>query len=160
MGAPGATATGPVLPATGPGTHASGATGWTAVVAADRAYYDSVIAQGGPDAASVAFPPYCPERGFPLGGREVRIGRRSRSRGLEPEIDLSGPPEDPGVSHLHAVLLPQPDGTWHLIDPGSANGTMVNGEPAGVNVAVPLAAGDRIHVGAWTVITLRHEEHT
>lgn len=130
---------------------------WQAVVTADRAYYDRVIAQGGPDAAEVMFPPYCPERRFLLQGQEVRIGRRSRSRGLNPEIDLSGPPEDPGVSHLHAVLLAQPDGTWLLVDPGSANGTIVNGSPTPLepNVPVPVKDGDRIHLGAWTLITLQ-----
>lgn len=130
---------------------------WEAVVNADRAYYESVIAQGGPDAANVAFPLYCPERCFPLNAPQVRIGRYSRSRGLTPEIDLSGPPEDPGVSHLHAVLLAQPDGTWVLVDPGSANGTTLNGssEPIEPNVPVPVREGDRIQVGAWTVITLR-----
>jgi hypothetical protein len=128
---------------------------WEAVTAADRAYFDRVIAQGGPDAASIAFPPYCPERSFPLDGEQVRIGRQSRSRDLRPEIDLTGPPSDPGVSHLHAVLLPQPGGSWALVDPGSANGTEVNGKPVTVNVPVPVGAGDRIHLGAWTVITIR-----
>ncbi|MEW2357461.1 FHA domain-containing protein [Spirillospora sp. NPDC029432] len=129
---------------------------WTAVITADRAYYESVIAMGGPDAASIAFPPYCPERRVALAGGQVRIGRRSASRGIEPEIDLSVPPEDPGVSHLHAVLLARPDGTWELVDPGSMNGTTLNGggKPVDVNVPVPVGDGDRIHVGAWTTITL------
>ncbi|MEU8251171.1 FHA domain-containing protein [Nonomuraea sp. NPDC048916] len=128
---------------------------WEAVTAADRAYYEEVIAQGGPDASAVAFPPYCPERSFALTGEQVRIGRRSRTRDGRPEIDLTGPPEDPGVSHLHAVLLAQRDGSWTLVDPGSSNGTRVNGKQLTVNVPVPVAAGDRIHVGAWTVITIR-----
>ncbi|MEO3868474.1 FHA domain-containing protein [Nonomuraea sp. B12E4] len=128
---------------------------WEAVTAADRAYYEKVIAEGGPDAGSVAFPPYCPERSFALHGEQVRIGRRSKARNLAPEIDLTGPPEDPGVSHLHAVLLAQPDGSWTIVDPGSSNGTQVNGKPVRVNVPVRVGAGDRIHLGAWTVITLR-----
>ena len=131
------------------------ATAWSAVVTADRAYYDSVIAEGGPDAASIEFPGYCPERRFRLSGREMRIGRRSVSRGLEPEIDLTGPPADPGVSHLHAVLIAEPDGSWAVLDPGSANGTVVNhGEIPG-GVKVPLHDGDRICVGAWTVLTIQ-----
>jgi hypothetical protein len=128
---------------------------WTAVVSADRAYYDSVIAEGGPDAASIEFPGYCPERRFRLSGQEMRIGRRSASRGLEPEIDLTGPPTDPGVSHLHAVLMTEPDGSWVVLDPGSANGTMVNGGEIPGGVRVPLHDGDRICVGAWTVLTIR-----
>ncbi|MDA0638797.1 FHA domain-containing protein [Nonomuraea sp. MCN248] len=128
---------------------------WEAVAAADRAYYEQVIAQGGPDAAAMAFPPYCPERSFPLVGEQVRIGRSRRGRDLVPEIDLAGPPTDPGVSGLHAVLLASPGGSWMLVDPGSANGTQVNGRPVTVNVPVPVGAGDRIHLGAWTVITIR-----
>lgn len=144
----------PGQPAAGTG-QAPPPGGWVAVIVADRAYYESMIGLGGPDAARVAFPPYCPERRTPLAGAEARIGRRSQSRSLVPEIDLSGPPEDPGVSHLHAVLLAQPDGTWQLVDPGSANGTLVNGETVEINVPVPLADGDRVHVGAWTLITVQ-----
>ncbi len=130
--------------------------GWTAIVAADRAHHNAVIARNGPDAAAVAFPPYCPDRSFPLVGEQIRIGRRSVSRGLNPEIDLTGPPLDPGISHLHAVLIAQPDGGWHLVDPGSTNGTFINDapEPIEVNLDVPVGDGDRIHIGAWTTITL------
>ncbi|WP_049572906.1 FHA domain-containing protein [Nonomuraea sp. SBT364] len=142
-------------PARGPVTGAGAGARWEAVAAADRAYYEQVIGQGGPDAGSIAFPPYCPERSFQMAGDQVRIGRESKARGLRPEIDLTGPPQDPGVSHLHAVLLPQPDGSWALVDPGSANGTYVNGKPVAVNVPVPVGLGDRIHLGAWTVITIR-----
>src|SRR5690348_14837790 len=55
------------------GAPGSFATVWTAVVTADRAYYDSIIAEGGPDAASIEFPGYCPERRFRLSGQEMRI---------------------------------------------------------------------------------------
>ncbi|HXP21945.1 MAG TPA: FHA domain-containing protein [Streptosporangiaceae bacterium] len=127
---------------------------WEAVVTADRSYFDSVVAAGGPDAATIEFPQYCPERRFRLSGREMRIGRRSLSRGLEPEIDLTGPPIDPGVSHLHAVLIAQPDGTWSVLDPGSSNGTQVNGDDIATGMPVPLADGDRVCVGAWTLLTI------
>lgn len=129
---------------------------WEAIAGADRGYFDKVVAEGGPDAATMVFPPYCPERSFALAGPQVRIGRQSRSRDTQPEIDLSGPPQDPGVSHLHAVLLATPDGGWELVDPGSANGTHLNDQPVKVNVPVRVRAGDRIHLGAWTVITV-HE---
>ncbi|GAA3213396.1 FHA domain-containing protein [Nonomuraea helvata] len=139
----------PVSVPVGGGAH------WEAVTAADRTYYEKVIAEGGPDATAMAFPPYCPERSFALVGEQVRVGRRSRARNVAPEIDLTGPPEDPGVSHLHAVLLAQPDGSWTLVDPGSSNGTQVNGKPVKVNVPVRIGPGDKIHLGAWTVITIR-----
>jgi FHA domain len=138
----------------GPPTAPGGAVAWTAVVASDHTYFEDVIAGGGPDAASLTFPAYIPERQFQLAGPEVRIGRRSPSQGLEPEIDLTGPPADPGVSRLHAVLLAEPDGSWAVLDPGSENGTHVNGSEIATGVRVPLGDGDRIHVGAWTVITI------
>ena len=130
---------------------------WAAVVTADRGYYDAVQAAGGPDADAITFPVYCPLRRFPLDGSEVRIGRRSVSSGISPEIDLSVPPADPGVSRLHAVLLRAPDGTWSVVDPGSANGTVVNGSEIPPGQAVPLHDGDRVNLGAWTELRLVRE---
>ena len=127
---------------------------WTAVVGADRAYYEQVQAATGPEGAAVTFPSYCAERRFQLVGNQMRIGRRSVSRGLAPEIDLTGPPADPGISRLHAVLIATPDGNWAVLDPGSANGTLVNGSEIGVGDQVPLHDGDRINLGAWTAITV------
>lgn len=128
---------------------------WAIVVAADREYYARVAPEGEVD----PFPPYCPTRRIPLVGERMLIGRKSRSRGIVPEIDLGEPPADPGVSHTHAVLLAKPDGTWTLVDPGSTNGTTINGgdEPVPVNIEVPLRDGDRVHVGVWTTITMRRQ---
>jgi hypothetical protein len=123
---------------------------WTAVVTADRAYFEAVQAAGGPDAAGIVFPAYSPQRRFRLAGDEVRIGRHSASSGIDPEIDLSVPPADPGVSRLHAVLLRSPDDGWSVVDPGSVNGTAVNGSEIPRGQPVPLRDGDRIHLGAWT----------
>jgi hypothetical protein len=132
---------------------AAGTRGGTVVVTADRDYFEIVRAAGGPDAGVLVFPEYCPERRFPLSGERVLLGRRSRSRGIVPDIDLSGPPEDPGVSHAHAMLVPH-DAGWAVVDLGSANGTYVN-DPATsipVRVPVPVEPGDRIYAGAWTVL--------
>ncbi len=127
---------------------------WTAVVTADRTYYDSVQAVSSLDAASIGFPAYCGERRFPLSGTKVRIGRRSVSRGINPEIDLTGPPTDPGVSRLHAELIARPDGSWSVVDSGSPNGTLVNGSEIKPGEPLLLRDGDRIHLGAWTMITI------
>ena len=143
----------PSPPAGSPSRPAAAGT-WTAVVAADRAYYDSVQAVSDTDAASIMFPAFVPERRFQLSGAEVRIGRRSVSRHIEPEIDLTGPPTDPGVSRLHAVLVAGPDRSWSVVDAGSPNGIVVNGKDVPSGQAVPLRHGDRIHLGAWTVITI------
>jgi FHA domain len=133
---------------------------WSAVVTADRAYFDRVAASSGP-AAETPFPDYGTERRFVLGrsraGEEKLIGRHSASRGINPAIDLTGPPTDPGISRLHAVLVGQPGGGWAVVDPGSENGTLVNDQEITTGVQVPLHDGDRIHLGAWTVITIRRE---
>lgn len=129
---------------------------WTAVVAADRVWFEEVRARNGPDAAALEFPQFCPERRFPLSGRQLTVGRRSRSRGVEPEIDLTGPPLDPGVSTVHAMLVPGSDGGWQVVDLESTNGTTVgDGNPLlAPNTPAPLADGDRIKIGAWTTITV------
>ena len=133
---------------------------WTAVVRADRAWFEEVRGRGGPDAGTLEFPRYCPERRFPLSGSQMAIGRRSRSRGIEPEIDLSGPPLDPGVSALHALLVARSGGGWDLVDVGSTNGTVLDDEPRPIppNTPVSLADGTRIKLGAWTTITLHSRE--
>lgn len=141
-----------------PAGRESVADDWSAVVTADRGYFERVVATGRPEAAEISFPPYCPERRFSLGpsrpGEQREIGRHSVSRGT-PEIDLTGPPADPGVSRLHAVLIGQPGGGWAVLDPGSENGTLVNDREIAIGVQVPLNDGDRIHLGAWTAITIR-----
>jgi hypothetical protein len=130
---------------------------WVLEAGAERAYFETVVAAGGPDAGVLEFPAYCPPRRFPLRGSRLLVGRRSRSRGVQPDIDLFGPPEDPGVSHTHALLVPASGGGWSVIDLGSANGTYVNdsGRPIPVHVPVPLADGDKVYLGGWTVLTVR-----
>jgi serine/threonine-protein kinase len=146
------TITSPPVPLVLPGPPPAAT--WTAVVTADRAYYNSVDAVNDQDAASISFPAYVPERRFPLSGSEVRIGRRSVSRGIEPEIDLTGPPTDSSVSRLHAKLVAGPDRSWSVVDLGSPNGIQVNGKDVPSGEAVSLRDGDRIHLGAWTMITI------
>ena len=123
------------------------------VVEADRTYYDNMRAKraiSGP----LAFPAGTNERRFALAGQQMRIGRRSVTRDLEPEIDLAEPPADPGISRLHALLIATPDGTWGVLDPGSANGTLLNGREIATGELIILHEGDRINLGAWTAITV------
>lgn len=138
----------------GPGPQQSA--GWTAVVAPDREYFSAMMGRSGPEAASLALPAYSPEQQLPMSGHQITIGRRRQSTGEAPDIDLGQAPEDPGVSHQHAVLVQQPDGSWSVVDQDSTNGTTVNGseEPIQPYVPVPLNDGDRVHVGAWTTITV------
>jgi hypothetical protein len=131
---------------------------WRVTVEADRRYYETVVAREGPDIAAVSFPNYYPRTELALEGAEVRIGRRRVHGGTPPpQIDLAGPPLDPGVSHLHAVLLPRPgDDGWSVLDPGSTNGTTINygDDPIALDTVVPLRAGDRVHVGAFTTLLI------
>jgi len=133
----------------------SGTTGsWEALVEADRDYFERVAAE------EVDFPSHCPPRTFVLDQPQIQIGRHSQTRGTQPQIDLSGAPEDPAISHLHAVLMRQDDGSYALVDPGSSNGTTLNEDPTPIapNTPMPLADGDRIHLGAWTTLTIRRSE--
>ncbi|OIJ69387.1 FHA domain-containing protein [Streptomyces mangrovisoli] len=131
--------------------------GWTATIGPDRDYFLAMMQRSGPEATGLNLPAYSPEQQRTLSGNQITIGRRRHSTGDTPDIDLSVPPEDPGVSHQHAVLVQQPDGNWAVVDQNSTNGTTVNGseEPIQPFVPVPLQDGDRVHVGAWTTITIR-----
>ena len=120
---------------------------WTATVAADRDYFDANAVEG------VEFPAGVTPRVVPLPAPQVRVGRRSVSKGTSPELDL---PDDPGVSHNHALLTLNIEGVWLVSDLGSTNGTYVNDEetPLTAGQSRTLKDGDQVHVGAWTTITL------
>ncbi|TGA81930.1 FHA domain-containing protein [Streptomyces palmae] len=139
------------------GNPAPAPAGWVALIGPDRDYFTAMMHRSGPEAAGLNLPAYSPEQQLTLTGHQITIGRRRQSTGESPDIDLARPPEDPGVSHQHAVLVQQPDGSWAVVDQNSTNGTTINGaeEPIQPYVPVPLQDGDRVHVGAWTTITVR-----
>ncbi|MFD4034855.1 FHA domain-containing protein [Streptomyces sp. NPDC058637] len=148
------------FPGQGPGQGQDRSSGsWSAVIAPDRAYFLAMMQRSGPEATGLNLPAYSPEQHLPLTGNQITIGRRRHSTGESPDIDLAVPPEDPGVSHQHAVLVRQPDGTWAVVDQNSTNGTTLNGaeDPIQPYVPVPLQDGDQVHVGAWTTITVRRD---
>ena len=86
------------------------------------------------------------------------IGRASRSRGIAPDIDISG---DPGVSRRHAQVTT--DGArWFVEDLGSANGTYIGAatgslptEPISASGRVEISPGEQVYLGAWTRIVIR-----
>ena len=141
----------PVPPAQPASTAAPVA--WTAVVAADREFYQRVLAREGPDA--VEFPKFFPDRRISLDKDTTLIGRHNHDQGVEPEIDLGIHPVDRGVSTQHAVLRIR-DSVLTVTDLGSTNGTSLNGSEdfLAIGEETPLSDGDRIHVGAWTTITI------
>jgi hypothetical protein len=128
---------------------------WQLTATADRTFFGLV------DAGDVDFPVDGFERSFDLRDERAMIGRRSTSRGIYPDIDLSGPPTDTGISHVHAVLVRQSGGTWAVVDPGSTNGIYLNDRSDAIprDELVPVAEGDRIHIGAWTTLTLLATTH-
>ena len=127
---------------------------WTAVVRADHDFYLRVLANGGPD--TVEFPQFFPERRITLQRDATLIGRRNRAQGVEPEIDLGIHPGDRGVSTQHAVLRIRASGLT-ITDLGSTNGTSLNDSDDLLRNGeeTPVGHGDRIHVGAWTTITIQ-----
>ena len=135
-------------PPTPAGTTASG---WEAVVTADRAYFKRLGPKG------VEFPAQPWERVVTLTGDVLHIGRAEPAAGAPSVAVLTGAAEDPAVSRLHAILVRQADGSYAIVDQGSTNGTSINGDLRAIaaNVPVALGAGDRIHLGAWTTITLQ-----
>ena len=54
--------------------------------------------------------------------------------------------QDPAVSRIHCVLQQVRDGSWKLHDPGSRNGTFVNGRR--VEKIVSLKEGDLVGIGS------------
>jgi hypothetical protein len=109
---------------------------WRLVIAPDREHFDRVAAAG------MEFPSGLAPVTLVLEGEEMRLGR----------AELGG---DPAVSRAHASLVRQADGCYAIVDHGSSNGTTLNGDRTlESHVPVPLTAGDRVHLGAWTMITL------
>lgn len=80
------------------------------------------------------------------------IGRKSESRGIFPEVPLNF---DDAVSHRHALLNCQPDGTLVFRDIGSANGTRRNGKELSPMTDQALEDGDRLELGHWTRIEVK-----
>ncbi|MEM7285970.1 MAG: FHA domain-containing protein [Actinomycetota bacterium] len=122
-------------------------------VSADREYHERMDADGVLD-----FPDPAPaRRDLPVAGATALIGRARPSRGLFPDVDLSS---DPAVSSRHAVLARRDDGTWTLTDVGSTNGTYVGDSTVALeaDVAVSVAVGTTIQLGAWTRIEILDAE--
>jgi hypothetical protein len=80
------------------------------------------------------------------------IGRSSEIRGIYPEIALDF---DSAVSHRHALLNRQANGSFVIRDIGSTNGTKLNGVELTAMVDVPIKDGDELTLGHWTKIKIR-----
>ncbi|MBD0302775.1 MAG: FHA domain-containing protein, partial [Tolypothrix sp. T3-bin4] len=80
------------------------------------------------------------------------IGRNSQARAIEPEIALDF---DNAVSHRHALLNLESDGSLTLRDINSSNGTKLNGIELKPMVDVSLKDGDEFTLGHWTRIAVK-----
>lgn len=90
------------------------------------------------------------DRVFPLDLDENLVGRRSNSKGIYPEIEIS----DPGVSHRHLKFIKQTDGRFAVLELGSANGTELNGAVLEPGINTPVKAGDELAIGIWTILKI------
>ena len=91
-------------------------------------------------------------RAFRLDKANNLIGRNSQARGIEPEIALDF---DNAVSHRHALLNLQSDGSLTLRDINSSNGTKLNGVELKAMVDTLLQDGDEFTLGHWTRIAVK-----
>jgi FHA domain. len=88
------------------------------------------------------------DRIFPLDLDENLVGRRSAAKGIYPEIEIN----DPGVSHRHLKFIKQPDGTFAVLELGSANGTELNCALLEPGVNTVIKPGDEFAIGLWTAL--------
>ena len=89
---------------------------------------------------------------FHLDLAENVVGRESGSLGIHPEIPVS----DKGVSRRHLKFLRNADGTYSVLELGSANGTLMNGQPLLPGASQPIKHGDEFVVGSWTRLSIRN----
>jgi hypothetical protein len=119
---------------------------WELLIEADREYHGR-FALGG-----IVFPEGIAAQRVALDAAELQIGRRD---GVSDAPAITGAADDPALSRRHAVLRRQDDGSYAIEDLGSTNGTEVNGRQIEAHAVVRLGDGDRLHLGAWTGITIR-----
>ncbi len=94
----------------------------------------------------------------------VRMGRLSAAFDVTKEVTVIGRPDgemhyypdveidlDDAVSRRHAEIIRR-DGAYSIVDTGSTNGTLLNGETLLAHEERPLTHGDRIRVGERTEI--------
>jgi len=140
----------------------------TATLRMDR----SELASAPPPATGISIPPVSPFLlDVPRAEAEemphtllVRIGRLSATFEITKEVTVIGRPDtelsyypdieielDDAVSRRHAEILRHED-DFYLVDAGSTNGTLLNGETLTPHEERLLAHGDRIRVGERTEI--------
>jgi hypothetical protein len=121
---------------------------WELVIETDRAYHSRF-------AGDISFPQDVAPQRMPADAAELRIGRVDATSSGADAPEITGAAGDPALSRRHAVLRRRADGAYAIEDLGSTNGTEVNGHQIVAGKPVALTDGDRVHLGAWTGITIR-----
>jgi hypothetical protein len=85
---------------------------------------------------------------FPLRDETIRIGRGDTDQQFRPDVDLGS---DDAVSRRHAEIRRRGN-RFVLVDLGSTNGTLLNGEYVVPHVEMPLTNNDEIRLGAMCLI--------
>jgi pSer/pThr/pTyr-binding forkhead associated (FHA) protein len=89
---------------------------------------------------------------IPLNKTTSLIGRTSVAKGVMPDIPLDF---DDAVSHRHALLIVQADGSLVVRDIGSSNGVQFKDDDLETMADVPLQPGDVFCLGHWTTIEVQ-----
>jgi pSer/pThr/pTyr-binding forkhead associated (FHA) protein len=99
------------------------------------------------DESNEGAPRGVPPRKFSLYDEESLIGRRSNS--IPQTVGLEG---DNFISRRHLLIIRQPGGSYvaRLFD--NTNGGTLNDTEMTIGVEVPLAEGDKIAIGTFTII--------
>ena len=101
---------------------------WTAVVSADRAYYDTLRAVNDQE-ATISFPAQLPERRFPLAGAEVRIGVVQRVPGHRDRPDRAAHRYGRVPAARQADRRPQPEQLVGRRPPGTGSRSTARTSP-------------------------------
>jgi hypothetical protein len=130
--------------------------GWYAVVGADLAFFESNRAEKG---SKVTFPKDLAPTEVALEADRVLVGRARSADERLMVLNVAELTGDPGISRVHAVLTARHDDSWAVEDTGSKNGTWVNADRARLapRTQVVVGDGDRIRLGAFSVITMRRK---
>lgn len=86
----------------------------------------------------------------PEGSQEIAITRDRTTFGRGSDADIRF--ADDGLSRLNSSIYRDGDQVW-IVDENSANGTLINGQPAAASGTV-IRAGDVINIGNQTVLTV------
>lgn len=100
--------------------------------------------------ADVPCPVGRPERIFHLDLEENLVGRQYEGKGAHPELVV----HDPGISRLHLKFLRTADGSFTVLELGSANGTTFNGTVLEPGVITAIQPGDTLLLGMWTRLSV------